>query len=70
MNSVEMLMSLGGKVGSTLIGKDEDDERVLLILEIQHTRVLAKCIKKDGKEWDGHEANWSLTMREWKLLKQ
>ena len=69
MNSVERLLSLGGSVGSKLAGRDEDGERIIQILEIQGTKVLAKCVERDGEECDGFESNWSLNMREWKLVK-
>lgn len=71
MTETERVLSMGGKVGSKFVGTDEDGTDVVEIIALNvqpFGRILAKCVEKNGKPHDGHEANWTLSMREWTLL--
>jgi hypothetical protein len=69
MSESERLFTLGAKIGSKLIGTDEDDTTVLLIIALDGDRIVAKRIEKNGEIWEnGKESNWTLSMRDWKLV--
>jgi hypothetical protein len=71
MTQTQHLYSLGAKVGSKLIGTDQEDGSVdvILITAIGKERFFAKKVEVNGKPWeDGHESNWTLSLREWKLV--
>lgn len=67
MTETQRLYALGGKVGTKLIGTDECGTDVIEITAIGEKTILAKCVEKNGKPWDGHEGSWTLTLRDWKV---
>lgn len=68
MTTTQRLYALGGKVGSKLSGTDEDGTDVIEIISIGPEQILARKVERNGKPFDGHPCNWSLSMREWKLV--
>lgn len=68
MTTTQRLYSLGGKVGSRLSGTDEDGTDVIEIVSIGAEKIVAKKVERNGEAFEGFEINWSLSMREWKLV--
>ena len=71
MTETQRLYALGAKVGSRLIGTDEEGTDVIEITAIGKERFMAIKVMKNGKPFeDGHESNWTLSMRDWKLIEE
>jgi hypothetical protein len=69
MMEFEQLFSLGGKIGSHLRGADFEGTDIIEVIEFNNGRLIAKCIEKNGKPFDGGECNWTLSLRKWELVK-
>ena len=71
MTETQRLYALGGKVGSRLTGTDEQGTDVIEITAIGRDNFMAIKVMKDGKIWqEGRETNWTLTLRDWKLIEE
>jgi len=73
MTNREILTKLNATTGSLLSGTDEDGTDIIEILGFEkcgvgQERLMAKCIKKNGKVFRGSPCNWGLNMRDWVLV--
>jgi len=70
MTETQRLLALNGKVGTKLKGvcQIENTVDVIEITAIGKETILARCVEKNGKPFNGHEAAWTLSMRDWKVL--
>jgi len=71
MTDVEILNSLGGKLGSKLIGDEGFGPEIIVITAIGEENVLARRLTDtNGNLVNVPESFWTLHYRDWKLLEE